>query len=86
MESETSKLSDPAAAINQPAETEAEILQEPESRAQAVQKKKDVENSKELQAEKLPKLSAADFRVYNSMADHMEYFVSITTHARRYRC
>ena len=25
--------------------------------------------------EKLPKLSAADFRVYNSMAEHMEYFV-----------
>ena len=24
----------------------------------------------------LPKLSAAEFRVYNSMAEHMEYFVS----------
>jgi hypothetical protein len=26
--------------------------------------------------EKLPKLSAAEFRAYNSMAEHMEYFVS----------
>ena len=25
---------------------------------------------------KLPKLSAAEFRTYNSMAEHMEYFVS----------
>lgn len=25
---------------------------------------------------KLPPLSAADFRVYNGMAEHMEYFVS----------
>lgn len=25
--------------------------------------------------EKLPKLSAADFRAYNKMADHMELFV-----------
>jgi len=25
---------------------------------------------------KLPKLSAAEFRAYNSMAEHMEYFVS----------
>ena len=27
--------------------------------------------------EKLPKLSLADFRAYNSMADHMEMFVGI---------
>ena len=26
----------------------------------------------------LPKLSSADFRTYNNMAEHMEYFVSIT--------
>ena len=26
--------------------------------------------------EKLPNLSAAEFRAYNSMAEHMEYFVS----------
>jgi hypothetical protein len=34
------------------------------------------EEEKEKVEEKLPKLSAADFRVYNSMAEHMEYFVS----------
>jgi len=28
---------------------------------------------------KLPPLSAADFRVYNSMADHMDQFVSLAT-------
>lgn len=28
--------------------------------------------------EKPPKLSLADFRAYNSMADHMELFVGIT--------
>lgn len=28
------------------------------------------------QEETLPKLSAAEFRAYNSMAEHMEYFVS----------
>lgn len=27
--------------------------------------------------ETLPKLSMADYRVYNSMAEHMEYYVSI---------
>ena len=27
--------------------------------------------------EKLPKLSGADFRIYNRMAEHMEYFVGI---------
>lgn len=26
--------------------------------------------------DQLPKLSAADFRVYNHMAEHMEYYVS----------
>ncbi|RAL62244.1 hypothetical protein DID88_004814 [Monilinia fructigena] len=31
-------------------------------------------NKKEKKEEVLPKLSAADFRVYNSMAEHMEYF------------
>jgi len=30
----------------------------------------------EKEEEKLPKLSAAEFRAYNSMAEHMEYFVS----------
>lgn len=33
---------------------------------------------KEKAEEALPKLSAADFRVYNSMAEHMEYFVGRT--------
>ena len=29
------------------------------------------------QAEPLPKLSAADFRVYNRMAEHMDYYVRL---------
>ena len=30
----------------------------------------------------IPKMSAADFRVYNSMAEHMEYFVSPHSRSR----
>lgn len=44
---------------------EGEILRE------NVEKKGD-----ENENEKLPKLSAADFRIYNSMAERMDYFVS----------
>jgi hypothetical protein len=50
---------------------EAEILGKNEALKSHVK-----EEEKEKLEEKLPKLSAADFRVYNSMAEHMEYFVS----------
>jgi len=58
--------------INKPAKTEAEILKEPP--AQTVEKK-----DAEPEVEKLPKLSASDFRAYNTMAEHMEYFVRANT-------
>jgi hypothetical protein len=50
---------------------EGEILGKNEGREEAL---KEVEVAKEEEA--LPKLSAAEFRVYNSMAEHMDLFVS----------
>lgn len=52
---------------------EGKILEENPVRKQALEEIKD-----EPKKEALPKLSAAEFRVYNSMAEHMEYFVSTT--------
>jgi hypothetical protein len=52
---------------------EGEVLGQNEAREEAL-KDKAVGEKKEEPA--LPKLSAAEFRVYNSMAEHMEYFVS----------
>ena len=62
--------------LAQPAlETEAEILNGNKAREEA-QKAIDEECKKDIKEEaKLPKLNAADFRTYNSMAEHMEYFV-----------
>jgi len=41
--------------------------------------KKEEETKKtEEEKPKLPKLSSADFRAYNSMAEHMEYFVRLS--------
>jgi hypothetical protein len=57
----------------EPAEKECEILGKNEAREEAL-KEEQVEEKKE--EPKLPKLSAAEFRTYNSMAEHMEYFVS----------
>jgi hypothetical protein len=56
--------------LAEPCAKENEIL-EGNSAREALKK---AEEAKE--EEKLPKLSAAEFRVYNSMAEHMEYFVS----------
>lgn len=75
--------------LAEPASTEAEILNGNEGREEALcdkMKETKVTDGKEeaktgdKEEEKkeeppLPKLSAADFRVYNSMAEHMEYFV-----------
>ena len=61
--------------LAKPAMTEQEILSEPCMRKDAAKQKEEVERSNVSVDEKLPKLSAADFRVYNSMAEHMEYFV-----------
>jgi hypothetical protein len=54
----------------EPAEKECEILGKKEPL------KDEVAEEKKQEEPKLPKLSAADFRAYNSMAEHMEYFVS----------
>jgi hypothetical protein len=56
---------------------ECEILQKNEVREGAI---KDIDAAKKdnaPEAKKLPKLSAAEFRAYNSMAEHMEYFVGL---------
>lgn len=37
------------------------------------------EEKQEKQKTKLPPLSAADWRVYNGMADHMDQFVGVAT-------
>ena len=55
--------------LAEPAAKECEILGKNELREEKVEEKKEEEP-------KLPKLSAAEFRTYNSMAEHMEYFVS----------
>lgn len=54
---------------------EAEILKSSQKAdiSKATDKKEEVIATEE--APKLPKLSAADFRTYNSMAEHMDYFV-----------
>lgn len=54
---------------------EAEILKGSKEAdiSKAADKKEEVVAEEELP--KLPKLSAADFRAYNSMAEHMDYFV-----------
>jgi hypothetical protein len=60
--------------LAEPAENECEILGKNEGREEALKQQENVEEKKEVP--KLPKLSAAEFRAYNSMAEHMEYFVS----------
>jgi hypothetical protein len=58
----------------EPPENEAKILGDNGTK-EALDTKKEIEASAAPKEEKLPKLSLADFRVYNSMAEHMEYFV-----------
>jgi len=60
--------------LAQPIANEAEILDGNVMREAAVKEKKEIEAKVAPQEEKLPKLSLADFRVYNSMSEHMEYF------------
>lgn len=55
---------------------EAEILGSNTAREEALADKAALEKKEKEKVEAaLPKLSAAEFRVYNSMAEHMEYFV-----------
>ncbi len=60
--------------IAEPAANECEMLGKSEVREDALEEE-NVEEKKEEEP-KLPKLSAAEFRTYNTMAEHMEYFVS----------
>ncbi|TVY38896.1 hypothetical protein LSUB1_G002841 [Lachnellula subtilissima] len=55
--------------LAEPCEKEGEILEGNQARDAALKKVEEAKVEK-----KLPKLSAAEFRVYNSMAEHMEYF------------
>ena len=59
----------------EPAESESEILGDNSVKREALDTKKEIQASTAPKEEKLPKLSLADFRVYNSMSEHMEYFV-----------
>lgn len=66
MAAEVNRLAEPAA-------KEAEILEgiDPCGKGSSQEKQQEAQKAEEG---KLPKLSAADFRAYNSMAEHMEYF------------
>ena len=61
--------------MSKPAEKECDLLGKKEAlKDEVVEKKKEEEP-------KLPKLSAVEFRAYNSMAEHMEYFVRSSFHS-----
>ena len=57
---------------------EGEILRENVAREEALKAvaAQGKAAEKEVKEQTLPKLSAAEFRAYNSMSEHMEYFVS----------
>ncbi|KAH6715533.1 hypothetical protein BKA61DRAFT_479876 [Leptodontidium sp. MPI-SDFR-AT-0119] len=59
------------------AESEAEILNGekcPDVEGKKIVEEKEKKEEVEKEEVKLPKLSASEFRTYNSMAEHMEYF------------
>ncbi|KAF5879706.1 putative neutrophil cytosol factor 2 protein [Botrytis fragariae] len=62
----------------EPVSKQEEILGENEGREEASKvvemEEKKIEKKEEKKEEALPKLSAADFKIYNSMAEHMNYF------------
>jgi hypothetical protein len=61
--------------LAEPSANEAKILEGNEVRDEALKKVEEAKKE-EKEEDKLPELSTAEFRVYNSMADNMEYFVS----------
>lgn len=63
--------------LAEPASAQSQILEKNEVREEAVKEMKAEASKVPVKKEevKLPKLSAAEFRAYNSMAEHMEYFV-----------
>jgi hypothetical protein len=56
---------------------EVERLAEPAGPCEGQKESLKEDEAPPKKEEKLPKLSAADFRTYNSMAENMEYFVGI---------
>ena len=66
---EAERLAEPAGPC------EGEILGTNKGREEALQEAAAAKEEEVVEAP-LPKLSAAEFRAYNSMAEHMEYFVS----------
>jgi hypothetical protein len=60
--------------LAEPAVKECEMLGKNELREEALEEEKAEEKKEE--EPKLPKLSTAEFKIYNSMAEHMDYFVS----------
>jgi hemerythrin-like domain-containing protein len=56
------------------AKSEAQILEGNTARDEVVDSKKDAEECAAPKEEKLPKLSSREFQIYNSMAEHMDYF------------
>lgn len=82
----TAESQSEAKRLTEPASDEAEILAGNAAREEATAETKSVASEIKGNAEKLEepkKLSAADFRVYNSMAEHMEYFVRVFALSRR---
>lgn len=68
--------------LAQPTANEADILEPNKVRDEALKtiaKETVAEKEEEEEEIKLPKLSAAEFRAYNSMAEHMEYFVRLSS-------
>ncbi|TGO85382.1 hypothetical protein BPOR_0402g00080 [Botrytis porri] len=62
----------------EPASKQEETLGENEERKDALKEieteEQKIEKKEEKKEDALPKLSAADFKIYNSMAEHMNYF------------
>ncbi|KAJ8064425.1 hypothetical protein OCU04_006765 [Sclerotinia nivalis] len=61
--------------LEEPASKQAEILEKNEEREEALKEEISKEEEKvEKKEEALPKLSAADFKIYNSMSEYMELY------------
>ena len=62
-------------AANMSAEPRKETQEEPSCGNVAVEKNEATAAEVQKEEKKLPPLSASDFKAYNGMAEHMEYFV-----------
>ncbi|QSZ36061.1 hypothetical protein DSL72_007185 [Monilinia vaccinii-corymbosi] len=74
---EGAKAQEAIGRLERPASQEAEMVESgrgEEALNEIQTEEKEVDDQEEKKEEALPKLSAADFEVYNSMAEAMEYF------------